>query len=447
MAVVMALFLKYFVVEAYKIPTGSMQPTLFGDERADIKDRILVDKLTYVMRDPDRWDVAVFRYPLDRSKNFVKRIAGVGPEELRIENGDVWCRAPGAEWRIPRRTSAVMRQHWKRLYTPSPEVSPWIPGDLPRGSRWEATGRGLSAKGSGTAAFRGGHEPILDDYLDGYPEALLPWLPVHVGNSAQNAVGDLRLEGRIQALPGTILVVVELREGGRPYRFELPGPAAPEAARARIDAGRAVRTGDDSGPEERHAYRLPAGRRVRFAVENLDDRLVLEIEGEEVLALEIEPARDQNSSIRLALEGEGAEFDELTVFRDVYYTIDSRDPIEIPADCYYMMGDNTQDSSDSREWTFATYSLTGPDGTMEEVRGNYREGENPRNFGFGEPGGPTTLLVDEWGEKRRFRRSEAERLPPRPAPFVPRALIQGKALAVFWPLDPVRGIWRWKWVN
>ena len=52
MAVVMALLLKYFIVEAYKIPTGSMQPTLIGDERSGIKDRILVDKLSYVLRDP-----------------------------------------------------------------------------------------------------------------------------------------------------------------------------------------------------------------------------------------------------------------------------------------------------------------------------------------------------------------------------------------------------------
>ena len=110
MAVVLALFLKVFVVEAYRIPTGSMQPTLIGDEGADVKDRILVDKLSYLARAPERWEVAVFRYPLDRAKSFVKRIAGVGPEELRLLNGDVWVRAPGGEWRIPRRPAAVMRQ-------------------------------------------------------------------------------------------------------------------------------------------------------------------------------------------------------------------------------------------------------------------------------------------------------------------------------------------------
>ena len=67
---------------------------------------------------------------------------------------------------------------------------------------------------------------------------------------------------------------------------------------------------------------------------------------------------------------------------------------------------------------------------------------------YGEPGGPLTYLVDEWGERHWLRREDVQR--PRAtelAPFVPRALIQGKALAVFWPWQPSRGIWRLKWVN
>ena len=73
-AIIMAVVLKYFIVEAYKIPTGSMQPTLMGqpfdqnrDGRVDggVFDRILVDKLSYHFRDPERWEIAVFRYPLE----------------------------------------------------------------------------------------------------------------------------------------------------------------------------------------------------------------------------------------------------------------------------------------------------------------------------------------------------------------------------------------------
>src|SRR5262249_35962732 len=160
MAVVMALFLKYFVVEAYKIPTGSMQPTLIGDEQADIKDRILVDKLTYALRAPRRWEVAVFRYPLDRSKNFVKRIVGVGPEEFRIRYGDLGHRLQGEDWQILRRPRSVMESVWKPLDAPAPEQSSWIPKNLPASSRWNAEGRAIDARGTGSAAFRGGNVSI-----------------------------------------------------------------------------------------------------------------------------------------------------------------------------------------------------------------------------------------------------------------------------------------------
>lgn len=446
MAVAMALFLKLFVLEAYRIPTGSMQPTLIGDERAAIADRILVDKLSYVLRAPRRWEVAVFRYPLDRSKNFVKRIAGVGPEELRFAHGDLWRRAPGEDWRIARRPENVMREHWRELDTDGAEPSRWIPRELPASSRWEAHGRTLVAHGSGRAAFRGGHESIRDEYLDGYPESLLAWLPPHRGDSGQNEVGDLRVEGCIRALAGTERFTLELREGERRYRFELAGPAAPDAAGTRIDAGPSARPTVGEAAVPTRPYRLPVGREVRFAAQNLDDRLALELDGREVLALEIEPAEEQFSSVTLELEGEGAELEQLMVARDIYYETRTG-PIEVPAGSYYMLGDNTQDSSDSREWAYAVFQIGGADGEPRRVRGNARNGENPRTVGLGGPDDALTYLVDEWGEKHWFAPGEARRLAPELAPFVPRELIQGKALAVFWPLDPLRGIWRLKWVN
>ena len=70
MALVVAVMLKYFVVEAYRIPSGSMQPTLMGwnDGRGGgLFDRVLVDKLSYHQRDPERFEVVVFQFPLDRS--------------------------------------------------------------------------------------------------------------------------------------------------------------------------------------------------------------------------------------------------------------------------------------------------------------------------------------------------------------------------------------------
>jgi len=448
MAVAMALFLKYFVVEAYKIPSGSMQPTLIGDDSSGIKDRILVDKLTYLLRAPRRWEVAVFRYPLDRSKSFVKRIAGVGPEDFRIANGDLWRRDDEAhDWQILRRPPGLMATTWKALDEERPLVSRWVPRDLPRSSQWHTEGRAIVAEGRGTAAFRGGQESIVDGYLDGYPESLLPWLPGNHRNSGNNPVGDLRLAGRVEAQAGTESLTLVLSEGSRSYRFELPGPAAAPGARARIEAGPWGRLLSDDALRAQADFRLPEGRALAFAAQNLDDRLTLEIDGEPLLALDVEPAEDQDSSVQIEIEGSGARLEQLMVYRDIYYTPGSEDWVRVPADAYFMLGDNTQDSSDSREWSLAVYTLKGEDAPEQQLRGNWRDGENPRSVGYGRPGGPLTYLVDEWGEPHWFPRSQATREASEARPFVPREMIQGRALAVFWPLDPRRGVWRLKWVH
>ena len=114
MAIIMAVFLKYFIIEAYKIPTGSMQPTLMGatfdESGAGVFDRILVDKLSYHFRDPVRWEIAVFKYPLDRSKNFIKRICGMPDEEFKIENGDLFARKDESEpFKVLRRPLPIQR--------------------------------------------------------------------------------------------------------------------------------------------------------------------------------------------------------------------------------------------------------------------------------------------------------------------------------------------------
>ncbi|HKX46388.1 MAG TPA: signal peptidase I, partial [Planctomycetota bacterium] len=146
MAIVLALVLKAFVLEAYKIPTGSMQPTLMGLNHSPgggrsvaVSDRILVDKLTPLFRAPERWEVVVFRYPLDRATSFVKRIVGVPGDTLRIRDGDLQTRdAATGEWRAERRPDSVQRSMWKRLDERSPAASKWSTAGA---ERWSAEGR------------------------------------------------------------------------------------------------------------------------------------------------------------------------------------------------------------------------------------------------------------------------------------------------------------------
>lgn len=72
------------LVQNYRVDGPSMQQTLYTNEY------ILVDKATYYLHSPQRGDVIVFEYPLDTSKNFVKRVIGVPGDTVSIDvNGTV----------------------------------------------------------------------------------------------------------------------------------------------------------------------------------------------------------------------------------------------------------------------------------------------------------------------------------------------------------------------
>ncbi len=90
-AVLLALLIRTFVVQAFKIPSGSMIPTLL------VGDHILVNKFVYRFRDPARGDVVVFKYPVDEHRDFIKRVIGVGGEDIYVKDRQVYvnCRPPG----------------------------------------------------------------------------------------------------------------------------------------------------------------------------------------------------------------------------------------------------------------------------------------------------------------------------------------------------------------
>jgi len=445
MAVVIALLFKSFILEVSKIPSGSMQPTLMGSPEAAVFDRVLVDKLAYHLRDPKRFEIVVFKHPLEQSRIMVKRVVGMPGEELKIEHGDLWTRqGPDEAWTILRRPAAVQASMWRALEVDEPNRSGW--SVISGGRAWRLTGREILATEDGKVRFRDELGPIRDGYTDGYPDSLRGEISSH--NGSKHEVGDLRVEGKIESLPGTVLVTIELTEGAHSYAFQLPGPAAGAAAAPRIE----TRSGKDTAAALGEAWRLPAGAEVRFAVENLDDRLALEIDGGVVATLDIPLSESQKASVTLALSGEGASFGDLMVSRDIYYDPARNGKFEIPAGHYVMLGDNTQDSADGRDWRAIKFAWTEGGESFEE-RGNFRPGarmaDAPNPVKVTLKGGERwTAFRDLWGERHWFPRSEgAESGLPYPAPLVPRALIQGRAVAVFWPIQPTRGLWRLGWLH
>ncbi|HID98068.1 MAG TPA: signal peptidase I [Thermodesulfobacteriaceae bacterium] len=95
-ALALALFIRTFVVQAFKIPSGSMIETLL------IGDHILVNKFAYGVKnpvtrqiwipvqDPGPGDVVVFIYPVDRNKDFIKRVIAVGGDTVEIVDKKVY---------------------------------------------------------------------------------------------------------------------------------------------------------------------------------------------------------------------------------------------------------------------------------------------------------------------------------------------------------------------
>jgi len=83
-ALVLALILRYFVVQAFWIPSGSMIPTLIPG------DRVLVSKFWYHFQPPKRGQIVVFKYPLDPKRDFIKRVIGLPGEMVSMEEGVVY---------------------------------------------------------------------------------------------------------------------------------------------------------------------------------------------------------------------------------------------------------------------------------------------------------------------------------------------------------------------
>ena len=83
-AVVMALLIRTFIVELYIVDGPSMRPTLQHEER------LVVSKFIYKIRNPEKGEILIFRYPRDPSRDFIKRVIAVGGDTIEIKEGRVY---------------------------------------------------------------------------------------------------------------------------------------------------------------------------------------------------------------------------------------------------------------------------------------------------------------------------------------------------------------------
>lgn len=460
-ALILAFVFRAFVVEAYRIPTGSMAPTLYGAHRhrvcsncgyhyayevayregrsgvepvcpkitrcpnceweeeaaplavsgryvIDSGDRILVMKLGYELAaivpslgdllGPRRWDVVVFKNPSDPTVNYIKRLIGLPNETLEIIDGDIYI-----DGQIARKPDHAQKCTWflvsDRDYLPTirgsgrfDAIATWAPRG-PGGEHWDTSGRvlvfkGAAADASGTIGFCG---PITDYYA--YDD------PREQDETAVN-VSDLRLATMVVVREGDGAVTLSLSKRDELYEARIETCGMVTLWRTELDSGR--------GPDILAAGQIPPIRPkvpVRIAFENVDYRVRLMIDGREVLrttddqyhpdprALRFAPPDQRRPRVAIAAQGIDAQFWHTTLHRDIYYekvhiTENAADnpfegelghgvagnPIHLGSDAYYVLGDNSPKSKDSRLWW-----EIGPHLAECDRRGDYQAGTVPRD--------------------------------------------------------------------
>lgn len=80
-----------FVGRAFTVEGPSMLPTLHSGER------VVVERVTYLFREPHRGEVIVFRYPLNPREYFVKRVVGLPGDRVAIKDGYLWVNGQRVE--------------------------------------------------------------------------------------------------------------------------------------------------------------------------------------------------------------------------------------------------------------------------------------------------------------------------------------------------------------
>ncbi|MHC5054088.1 MAG: signal peptidase I [Planctomycetota bacterium] len=155
--VVLVLLLRWLLIEAFKIPSSSMEPTLIGHPYHG--DRVLAWKPSRYIGTPSRWSVLVFVKHPDRDeirggetsdRNFIKRLVGLPGENVLIAGGDIFLRGEGDEgFAIARKPAGVQERVWHTVHEAEGEEWPdgksnGKPDNKPDNgpARWE-TGEGL----------------------------------------------------------------------------------------------------------------------------------------------------------------------------------------------------------------------------------------------------------------------------------------------------------------
>ena len=353
---------------------------------------------------PARWDVVVFKVPTDGQTNYIKRLIGLPGEKIELIDGDVFVND-----RLERKSRQAQRSLWFPYYDQNhPPRRPaaqanyfprWVP--LAGQGAWsglETRVLRLDSPGGEPAIIQFATDPqrpaepglIQDVYAYNEPRADMLW----------NLVSDVRVAAEVSVEHWDQAGYIELRLRRGEHSF-----AARLSADRRIALTHSVE-GDPSALETWGECAVePRDQPLHMALAHVDGMVVVELSGRPALETTpqqytitpTEAARRgvERKPVRVQVAGSGvrAALRHVRIDRDVYYTSETRGalgygvqgrPIQLQADEYFVLGDNSPNSLDAR------FAFSGPRGdpvgphlkeaaARPEGPGRFHPGTVPRN--------------------------------------------------------------------
>jgi len=410
--VLVALLVNFFCMGVFRIPTPSMEPTLVGREVEG--DRILVDRSVYQLEDPQRWDVVVFRYPLKKSENYIKRLVGLPGEEILLAGGNVYVKE-GTVFQVARKPEDVQEALWQ-------EIFPEEDGETRSVRTW------IGLEGT-RLDF-----PLEEDGFRILPAGEEGWARFDRRLSARRKSSEGMGDGKLEftAIPAAGVKSVHLEWTWGKERFLLT---------LTLSDGKAVLLRNEKTAAQGTAV-LPPEESSRVVFAHVDGRVSLSLDGDEVLACEYNPPclrspAELGAYLSIGVFGGELECREVAVYRDIYHfnegVLGPGRSLTIGPEQFLVLGDNSLTSKDSRLWQRVRFALK--DGrTFEADLDNVDSA-----FILGR--GDATAFTDVHGREIELSREELSGNPEvRSTPFVPAEDLIGRAFFVFWPFPRVRAI-------
>lgn len=410
-AMMLAFIFRAFLVEAFIIPTGSMAQGLLGAHRAvicadcgmqyDISaadrpfaqtsatirvrcpnclnsdereeatapwragDRILVHKWAYDLSSlfaPRRWEVIVFRDPADAAQNYIKRVAALPNETIEIVAGDVYINE-----RIARKPIELQDHLWIPVFhqdMPPNEESPFFTGPVWNIPAGEARSIAWSGMNSRVVHYEPDDtEPHALEFAAHASPTYLQDFAAYNGQTSGAYTRDWRIAFELTPIGGAGRITVDLELAEARHELTIHSQGRVEL-RSRQTTGGQILQQTRLASFAAHGDDQPVV--IEFAC--VDDARYVRIDGRLLLSTADQPGMsvsearelqtDTAAKLRLVAEGWTFDLNELRVDRDIFYTrrpgtalrAYAGEPFTLGPDEYFVLGDNSAASHDSREW-------------------------------------------------------------------------------------------------